>query len=278
MRIGHALIRVGLAALALAAVPLRSAPIDYLPVLAGGYFPILSQATGRNYHIYVRLPQDYALSGEKRYPVVYVLDGDSLFPLLAAMHLFLTIDDKMPEAIVVGIAYGSFEPAINKRGVDFMPPSADVPSAQSGAPAFQRFLKEELLPQVEDRYRADSSRRILFGQSRSGSFAIYSAFTDPDLFWARIASSPGLPPTRDFFYGRIKAAKRTDLRLFVAEGPYDHPRLRVETVPWLANMMSRTDKPWTLTSIVIPEGTHSANSPDVYRAAMRQILGWTKSP
>lgn len=252
-----------------------SVPLDFLPALAGGYFPLSSRATGRTYHIYVRLPQGYAEDTGRRYPVVYVLDGDSLFPIIAASHLFLTIDDDMPEAIVVGIAYGSFAPDINKRGIDFMPPSPDLPAAKSGAAAFQGFLRDELLPVVETRYRADPSRRVLFGQSRGGSFVLYSAFADPDLFWGRIASSPALPPTRDFFYGEPAAATRRDLQLFVAEGPGDLPRLRAETVPWLAAWKARPDKPWRLTGIAVAGGTHSANSPDAYRSAMRQLLGWS---
>ena len=58
------------------------------------------------------------------YPVVYLLDGDSLFPMLAANHLFLTYDEQLPEAIVVGIAYGSFDPSINRRDIDFTLPGA----------------------------------------------------------------------------------------------------------------------------------------------------------
>ena len=90
-------------------------PLDHLPALKGGYFLHQSKAVGRPFHIYIRLPQDYAENPSKRYPVVYLLDGDSLFPILAANHLFLHFDENMPEAIVVGIAYGSFAPAINKR-------------------------------------------------------------------------------------------------------------------------------------------------------------------
>jgi predicted alpha/beta superfamily hydrolase len=257
------------------APPAAAVPLDYLPALAGGYFPLKSRATGRTYHIYVRLPQDYAADPAKRFPTVYVLDGDALFPILAATHLFLTIDDKLPEAIVVGIAYGSFDPAVNARGVDFMPPAPDLPPGKSGAAAFQLFLEAELLPAVEARYRADKAKRILFGQSRGGSFVLYSAFTDPDLFWGRIASSPALPPTRDFFYGRPAPATRRDLRLFVGEGPGDLPRLRAETMPWLAAWRDRRDAPWLLTPILVPGGTHSANSPDVYRAAMRLLFNWT---
>lgn len=160
----------------------QSVSLDHLPALAGGYFRHESPILGRPLHIYVRLPADYATQPERRYPVVYLLDGDSLFPILAANHLFLTYDDRLPEAIVVGIAYGGFEPAVNRRDVDFTAPADGVPPERAGAPAFQRMLREELLPEVERRWRADPQRRILFGQSRGGSFVLFSAFTEPDLF------------------------------------------------------------------------------------------------
>jgi len=167
-------------------------PLDHLPALAGDYLRIESRALGRPFHIYVRYPDGYAREPRRRYPIVYLLDGDSLFPILAPSHLFLTYDEQLPEAIVVGIAYGGFDPAINRRDDDFTEP---------GAAAFQHFLKTELIPLVERRYRADPARRILFGQSRGGGFVLYSAFTDPDLFWGRIASNPSFDPGRARFFG-----------------------------------------------------------------------------
>ncbi len=91
----------------------------HLPSLRGDYFLLNSYEVGRSYHIYVRLPEGYDETKAVRYPVVYLLDGDSTFPMLAPLHLFLHYDDNIPEAIVVGIAYGGFEPSINKRDVDF---------------------------------------------------------------------------------------------------------------------------------------------------------------
>jgi putative esterase len=80
-------------------------PLNYLPALSSDYFEQLSKETGRRYRIYIRLPESYSKAlPETRYPVVYLLDGDSLFPILATEHLFLNIDEKLPEAIIVGIA------------------------------------------------------------------------------------------------------------------------------------------------------------------------------
>src|SRR5690554_474506 len=67
----------------------NAVPLDHLPGLKGDYFPLVSGANGRTYHVYVRLPEGYDASSDRTWPVVYLLDGDSLFPILAPTHLFL---------------------------------------------------------------------------------------------------------------------------------------------------------------------------------------------
>lgn len=243
--------------------PAPATPLDHLPALKGDYFPLQSREAGHLYHIYVRLPEGYAERPSERYPVVYLLDGDSLFPYLAPHHLFLTYDDKLPEAILVGIAYGSFARPVNNRDRDF----------GEGAEAFQRFLKDELMPLVESRTRADPSRRILVGQSRSGGFVLYSAYTDPDLFWGRIASNPSFPAHRALLLsGKPAAASRRDLRLAVASGTNDRPHIRAGTLDWFA-ARERQAGPWAIERIELEGGTHAADMPNAYRRAMRWLFG-----
>jgi hypothetical protein len=237
-------------------------PLDYLSALKGDYFALTSPETGTAYHIYIRYPEGYATEPTRRYPVVYLLDGDSAFPLLAPQHLFIHYDDKIPEAIIVGIAYGSFD---NPRHFDFSPASGKP--NEGGAPAFEGFLRDQLIPAVEKRTRADPTRRILVGQSRGAGFVFYSAFTDPDLFWARIASSPTLRPGRDIYFGAPAPAHRTDLQFVVADGTRDDPELRPDTVAWMSEWAHRSG-PWRLKMISIEGGTHAANLPEVYRDAM----------
>ena len=244
-------------------------PLNYLPALSGDYFELLSKETGRRYHIYIRLPESYSKAPpETRYPVVYLLDGDSLFPILATEHLFLNIDEKLPEAIIVGIAYGSFDPLINKRDVDFTAPADGVKPEYAGAPAFQRFLKTELIPAIERRYHADSDRRVLFGQSRGGSFVLYSAFTDPDLFWGRIAANASFKADGDRYFQDAPAATRRDLGLVVTSGTRDRPQLREEAVKWFKHWDGVTGGAWTIKTVNIEGGTHSADSANSYRAGI----------
>jgi predicted alpha/beta superfamily hydrolase len=239
----------------------RIVPLNHLPSLAGDYFPLKSAAMGSTYYIYIRYPEGYASKPDVRYPIVYLLDGDSAFPMIAPEHLFLTYDDKLPEAIIVGIAYGSFAPPVNHREIDFGPRAAD----------FQRFLADELIPAVEARTRADPNRRILVGQSFGGNFVLYSAFTHPDLFWARIASNPSARMHQNLMAGAPIAARRSDLHLVIVSGTANNQEGRRAALSWVGQWRQRST-PWALDEIDIAGGTHAADFINAYRAGLRNLF------
>ena len=237
-----------------------------------------SSKTGTNYHIYLRLPDGYEANPNKKYPVVYLLDGDSTFPLLASTHLFLTYDDNLPEAIIVGIAYGSFDPAINKRDIDFSATSNNK-ERPAGAPQFLQFLSAELLPSIDRQYRTNPDQRILIGQSRAAYFVLYSAFADPSLFRGRIASNPGMREGEQQFLRATNETNHPNLKLVLSSGTKDRQHNR-EIAQKLKVIFSASDAqlPWTFISLEIEDGTHAADIGRVYRIAMKTILGTTDNP
>lgn len=261
-----------------AAPPVSVVPLDHLPSLAGDYFRIESRKVGRPFHVYVRLPDGYDPASATLHPTVYLTDGDSLFPILAANHLFLTYDDGLPEAIVVGVAYGGFDPAVNRRSVDFQTPGEGVAPEAAGAAAFQAFLRTELIPEIEGRFRSDPARRVLFGQSRGGAFVLWSAIHDPDLFWGRIASNPSLTPGLESLMGAAAPSARDDLGLAIVSGTRDRPDLQEEAALWGSAWEARADRPWRLLRARVEGGTHAANAADAYRRGMNWLFGAPASP
>lgn len=246
-------------------------PLAYLPALAGDYFALDSEATENRYHIFVRLPEGYAEQSEKTWPVVYLLDGDSTFPMLAPQHLFLHYDERLPEAIIVGIAYGGFG-EINRRGHDFRPVLEG--GGEGGSAAFLAMLEGELIPEIERDYRSDPGKRILVGQSRGGSFVLYAAVERPALFHGYVASNPGREyPSRELYgMGQAMADARTDGLLVLASGSRDRDYLRGTALEWADTFARRTDLPWRAQFLDIEGGTHAASLPEVYRRAMLLIL------
>jgi len=266
------------AAAAAPAEAARPVPLDHLPSLAGDYFPLVAANTGRGHHVYVRLPDGYHQAPEKTWPVVYLLDGDSLFPLLATTHMFLTYDEGLPEAIVVGIAYGGFDPSINRRHHDYTAAGVDTAPDQGGAERFHAFLREQLLPEVERRYRADPARRVLVGQSRGGYFVLWSALRDPDLFQGRIASNPVFAPAREQLFDTPAAHRRDDLAVVVVSGARDTAERVRGAAEWTSAWSRRADAPWAVDLVVLPEGTHAASIGEAYRRAMLRLFVDTLAP
>lgn len=256
-----------------AAEPARvDGSIAHLPALWGDYFKLSSKKAGRDYHIYVRLPEGYDANPDHSYPTVYLLDGDSTFPMLAPLHLFMHYDDKVPEAILVGIAYGGFDPSVNKRHEDFRLMMDD--GSPGRAPQFLAMLEEELVPRIEGRFRTDPARRVIVGQSRGGTATLYAAYRKPGLFWGHVASNPGREPDTKLLYGMDREApvKEPGGHLIVASGSEDRDYLRGTALDWRDRIAARDDLPWDTRFIDIEGGTHAANLGEAYRRAMRVMF------
>lgn len=183
---------------------------------------IESRSTGRTYDLYIRKPADYDKDKNRKYPVLYLLDGQWHFKLLDAVVGGLVYDKWMPDIIVVGITYSGEKPDYEGlRVMDYTP----TPGPQKGSgdgPKFLKFIKTELIPLTEANYRADPSRRILGGHSYGGLFTLYAMFTEPTLFWGYLAGSPAIPWDNDYLVRQeqqyYENHKDLPVRLFMAAG------------------------------------------------------------
>jgi len=236
------------------------------------YQRIDSEIIGRRYHIFIMLPDGYEQSPEENYPTIYLLDGGALFPLLSAYYRYLNFGEAIPDAIVVGISYGSdnFEDG-NYRATDYTAKSPER-DYWGGAEKFQHFLSDELIPLVERTYRSRADRRVIFGQSIGGQFVLYTALTKPDLFWGHIASNPALHRNLPFFlqkHGKAAIASEQS-KLFVGSGSMDDPRFRVPALEWIEHWSNKDAKPWRLKTMNLEGHTHMSAPP----ASFRQGMTW----
>ena len=95
-----------------------------------------------------------------------------------------------------------------------------------------------------------------------------SAFTNPDLFWGRIASNPAFSPELNRVFERPHAGARDDLGFVVTSGSRDRDDFRADALSWFAKWRRVENLPWALHTVTIAGGTHAANSADSYRAGM----------
>ncbi len=151
-----------------------------------------SQIIDDDFYMYISLPDDYDQS-DKKYPVMYLLDGDVAFGMAASIARYLQFGNTIPELIIVGIGYGALKKNEgNMRIRDQTISSRRGRQGTGGAPKFREFIKEELFPYINNTYRAIPDDRTLNGYSLGGLFAMYTLFTEPEMFNRYIIGSPHL--------------------------------------------------------------------------------------
>jgi enterochelin esterase-like enzyme len=158
-------------------------------------------------NVVVWLPPGYEGNSDRRYKVIYMTDGENLFdPRIASWGVDWGID----EAMMRGVAAGSFEPAIvvgawssAQRGLEYSP--------WHGGPAYARFLIEELMPRVNDEFRTlqGPANTFAMGSSMGGLMSYHLVKEHADVFGACgcVSSHFALSPQNyaDFFAAEEQA-------------------------------------------------------------------------
>lgn len=146
-----------------------------------------SRCVGQNYIIKVWLPDSYHQT-DLAFPVLYLLDGDHAFAMATDIVEYLTYGSHVPKLIIVSPAYGDkrmpeFNNGVgtNMRGRDFRAFEVEWSPFQPGADKYLEFVRQELIPFVESRYRTTPDR-TLWGYSGGSWFALYTLLSQPGLF------------------------------------------------------------------------------------------------
>jgi predicted alpha/beta superfamily hydrolase len=144
----------------------------------------------------VYLPPSYAADGRRRFPVVYMHDGQNLSDPSTAFggrtwQLEATLDAlarKGIEAIVVGIHN------TGRSRIAEYSPYRDPRHAGGRGERYVRFLEDTLQPHIEARYRASRARETtaLAGSSMGGLISLYAFFRDASAFGAAAVMSPSI--------------------------------------------------------------------------------------
>ena len=147
---------------------------------------IRSDVLGEDRELFIYLPQDYEKS-MKKYPVLYILDGEWHFVHTSGVVQFLSSPgvERIPEMLVVAVVNTA-------RGRDLSPSTwPGYETYTGGADNFLRYFKDELIPYIDGHYRTLSTK-ILVGHSLAGTFTLYAFLTQPEIFDAYIPLSPCL--------------------------------------------------------------------------------------
>lgn len=162
---------------------------------------VRASTLGRDYQVFVALPDSYATS-KRSYPVVFVVDADYAFPVVRNIASRLNRHAGMEEAIVVGLSYAKGDGAVFSRRRDYTPTTprkhayrSDMPGrapAFGEASAYGRYLTGEVFPFIARNYRADMGRKIFVGHSYGSLLGLQMMLDAPRSFEHYILGSPSL--------------------------------------------------------------------------------------
>ena len=186
---GGPAINCGLIALLLGAC--SNAADKVAPLVIGETFTVESKILDETRRINVFFPHGYKNSADNRLPVLYMLDGgiDEDFLHVAGLVQVSVGNGTMRPHLLVGIEN-------TERRRDLTGPTENE-NDKKIAPrvgrsfAFRRFIRDELMPQVKERYRTTTETAIV-GESLAGLFAVETLLLEPDLFNTYIAVDPSL--------------------------------------------------------------------------------------
>jgi predicted alpha/beta superfamily hydrolase len=236
---------------------------------------------GRERRVQVYLPPGYAAS-HKRYPVLYMHDGQNLFDDRTSFVGEWGVDEALDqlareeglEVIVVGIEHGG------DHRIGELKPWADPKYGPGEADDYLRFVVEVVKPWVDANYRTrhDRASTGMLGSSLGGLTSWYAAFKYPQLFGRIGVFSPSYWIAPQSYELARTQRLPAGTRMYQLTGGHEgDAKDAVETVRNSLHMEAvlRHDQPGLrLRSVLRPEGEHNERFWRAeFPAAVRYLFG-----
>lgn len=244
---------------ALVAVPAADGAADDRAIELGARYSLHSALLNESREYWVSVPRSYKddTYTQQKYPVLYLLDGETLFHSVSGLVRFLSDGANrswpIPELIVVGIVNVD-------RTRDLSPTHSTMTLSGNESAAFEgsgggsrflEFLESELMPRIEADFRT-TPHRTLVGHSFGGLSAVYCLLERPRLFQAYISIDPALWWDDRYVLRRIRQSPKERVprraRMFISAagkdvsmGPFDRRPVWDKSFAELNELMT----PWT---------------------------------
>lgn len=227
------------------------------PLVIGETFTIQSTALGETRRINVYRPQPWGLDPKTPLPVLYMPDGGigEDFLHVAGLVQVLTGNGSMRPFLLVGIE--NTERRRDMTGPSRDPEDQKIAPRIGGSAAYRDFLRDELMPQVCQRYAANDERALI-GESLAGLFVIETLLQEPTLFNSYIALDPSLWWNHGALLSgagkQVPSVARSGARLFLASS--GQPELAASSAR-LAALLQQASPATLVKYQPLPEETHA---------------------
>jgi uncharacterized protein len=249
---------------------------------------IKSKFTGQQYELFVSLPKKYSTKDTISYPVLYVLDGNFMFPVLNNMQQLLNETNEVKDMIIVGVGYPTndiLESTVN-RTPDYTPTrdtafenmlkkDMKMSVKTGGAENFLIALKQDIFPLIEKTYRTKG--RGIAGHSFGALFGAYVLLHAPSTFDKYLLSSISifwdknivLQQEKDFY---SKGNKSMNAKVFLTVGEAE---TYMDMIPGMkqlaASLREHKYEGLKIEERVLPNETHASAFITAYNQGLRWL-------
>lgn len=188
---------------------------------------IHSKILNEDRKIYIHCPKSDSADINKRFPVVYLMDGENHFELLSQYVDYLSRPDVsvMPKIIVVSIPNTNrvrdLTPTQSVLDYEGKPDTTARYKSSGGNEVFFEFLKKELMPVIDSNYKTQPYK-VFAGHSFGGISSINCILTHPEMFDAYIAVSPSFWWDNEYLLKltekKLKSGSTLNKKLFYCDG------------------------------------------------------------
>jgi len=215
----------------------------------------------RTRRIAALLPHDYYES-DKRYPVLYLQDGQNLFDDYAPFgnwavdkRLAFLAERGMGDVIIVAIDHAG-----DKRIVEFTPSSTKTKWGKGEGKKYARFLTKTLKPYVDQHFRTlpDWEHTGIGGSSMGGLISIYAGMMYPQVYGKLMIFSPSLWLTPNIPFQLLNISRPYSGRVYLYGGGKESATMvpNLQRLMKALNQYAADQKPVFELS-VDPEGEHN---------------------
>jgi len=216
--------------------------------------PALTSPAGTEHRFRVFLPPGYHENTLKRYPVLYMHDGNNLF---LKQEAFLGNTWRTDEVLSVLDRMNAIEEVIV---VGIFPKDRMCEYTSPGYQDYGRFLVERLKPVIDSKYRtlSDATNTAAMGSSLGGVVSFYLGWQWPDVF-GKVACLSSTFTYRDDLLERVTIEPKRSIRIYLDSGwpadNYEPTRAMRDRLIW------RGYQPGSeLYYLAFPEAKHNENA------------------
>jgi predicted alpha/beta superfamily hydrolase len=236
--------------------------------------PVEMPGLERKRQLRLYLPPGYATSG-KRYPVLYMHDGQNLFDAATAYAGEWKVDETLDalakegklELIVVGIDNGQ-----EKRMTELNAWDNEKMGKGEGR-AYTDFIVNTVKPMIDKTYRTlpDRAHTAIMGSSMGGLASHYALVQYPEVFSKAGVFSPAYWTAQPSFDFVAQKPVPKDARVFLLMGGKEGPQMNAD-VKRMAEVVKKTGHPAANTVLkIVPAAEHNEA---FWAGELREALLW----